>query len=171
MLLTKGIRLFVILLLCLPIAFASDNFIDRLQSDTMSNNGLCDDGETPLNSDDCAITTESIFCDNSRCIFTEIWFAKILLIIGIILLFKKEYSVFLVLIGVFFILNFSGMDLDGLIGSSTTSPVEYTEQQIQGNVILLVGSKVMPSHPLWGFIIVLGVVLYFINRLVGWWRW
>ena len=157
-------------------------FKERLQDKCSYNNTICEDGEYPFlnNAEDCKLTTESITCKGDRCIFTELWFAKLLLIVlaYFLISYKKDYNVFIVLIIVLLALNFSNLPLADSIKHDLTnmSPVvnksaQYIPQEnINDNIAMRYGQKIWPPNPMYGFFALL-IVMFFIVRYIfkRWW--
>lgn len=151
----------------------ANTFFDRLTSKFKeSGNNICDDGENPLqDKNECQITLESINCDGDRCIFKEIWFAKVLLIIATVMIFwyKKDYQIFLILIGVILAVNFFGvLSLDST-GQSVSSTETIYSPGYDGNYLMVIGNKIWPSNPEYGmYIFLVGIGLsayYFFNYI------
>lgn len=141
-------------------------FLDRLRDKSKKENGICEDGETPADKD-CELNQEAILCTGDRCIFTEIWFAKLLLIAiaFMVLSKKKNYNFFIAVIGFFIFFNFIGGT--GMLNIETPEPspdTEYTDAALKSNIVLLVGSKMFPSHPTAGFFIALALIYFLIIK-------
>jgi len=150
----------------------NEGFMERIQDNCKESDGVCDDGEMPFSDDDCEITTESISCKDSRCIFKELWFAKLVIALAAFFLIfhKKDYNIFLLLIGVLLILNFSStgqdfIDNDLLIDIEPGQDIQFTESAMQGNVVTLIGSKVWADNPVMGFFIGVAILLFIVNFL------
>lgn len=139
-------------------------FLDRLKDKTKSQNGICEDAEFPFKDADCELTTEAISCQD-RCVFKEIWFAKLLILVGVVLLLyhKKDYNVFLIIIALLLIVNFgnTSFDLNDIeLGDNLINigDVQYTNDAREGNFIIKYGSYIWENNPLYGFFIGLFLV-------------
>lgn len=143
------------------------NFIARLQDKCSYNNSICEDGENPLANDyDCQITTESVGCKGARCIFKEMWFAKLLILLGLFILvyYKKDHFIWVAIIGVVLLLNFSTTPTAesiraDLLKISPNTTIELPSI-LKANVSTAVlndlsgwGKNVMPSNPTIGICI------------------
>jgi hypothetical protein len=158
--------LLVFMLLILPIASAEvckdeDDFFNKL-SDTCKNlDMICSEGETPFDSD-CSISTDAIMCEGDRCIYSEFWFAKLLIIVIILMLVfhKPEYDIFLFCFTAFLFITYGNISIPYLNLQQATETL-YTNEAINSNIITILGSYIYPSRPFLGFVI--GVVLAFIT--------
>jgi hypothetical protein len=143
-----------------------ETFLGRLKDSCSYNNSICEDAETPLVSD-CEITTDSISCKGDRCIFNEIWFAKIVLIVLIILIvtYKKEYQFFIALGMLFLIISFSNVNIGKPIYNQqiTNTTVEIPQEMINDNLMMKYGSKILPKNPTVGFLIIV-IILFLLLR-------
>jgi len=171
----------LILVLLSSVAIAcepKEGFLERLQDNcTIANNEICEDGEDPINNPDCEITLSSINC-NGRCIFSEIWFAKLLLVLVIAMLFffKGDYKVIIFLAIFILVINFTGFDLFGeskVIEPTKNTTVTITPEDMNDNILMNYGSKVMPSNPMMGAVgliaLVFFIVRYITKKMGGQW--
>jgi len=136
---------------------------ERLKDTCAIDNGVCEDGEYPYRNKDCDIVPSAIICDNNRCIFKEMWFAKlvILLLFLLFLFYKKDYIIFIIISIFLLFVNFSenSEPLKGLVPSSIS---QFNIQNVIGyGFMAKYGAKVMPSYPITGFFILV-LFLYFI---------
>jgi len=131
---------------------------DRLKDDCISENGICEDGENPFKNKDCSLRQEVLSCKGDRCIFKEIWLLKILLIslIFMALFYKKDYQIFIIIMGIFIIINFLNPSILTQGATNTQSLVQpITNTQINNPIIIKYGGRLLPSNPLLGFAIFL----------------
>jgi len=151
------------------------NLWDRLRDDcSIEGNGICEDGEDPLKDEDCKLNADALGCKGSRCIFMEIWAAKLIIFILVYLLLIKKRGNFLVILLLVAILFFnfantpeadnikSAIEETVPIAQPITNEPKYTEEQIGNNTILKIGNTIMPSNPEFGFLILAGTGGFFI---------
>lgn len=150
----------------------NEGFLERIQDTCKEDNGICNDAEMPFSDVDCDITTDSISCKGDRCVFKELWFAKLMIAAAAFLLIfhKKDYNIFLVVIGVLLILNFSStgqdfIDNDLIIDIEPRQEMQFTESAIQGNIVTNLGSRIWADNPVMGFFIGIAIVLFVVNFL------
>jgi len=141
------------------------SFFSRLKDTCAYSNGICEDGENPIkDKEECKVTTEAINCKGERCIWKEIWLAKALMFLAIpmIVFHRKNYNIWIVLILSLLAINFF-LDISVLEGSfKSFTPVENPSSPIWN-----IGGKVMPSNPIIGFLLLVGllaVILYMGNK-------
>jgi len=142
------------------------SFIARLKDTNKNENGKCEDAEWPLIDKDCQLNSEALTCSgNNRCMFTEIWFAKLLMILGaiIIVIFafnrtRKDLLIWVGLIVVMLIINFC-TNIFQVIESKKIadvgSDIVLTPSGINSNIITLIGQYVWKSNPYGGFVVIL----------------
>lgn len=161
-----------LLLLIIPSVFADvcpqkATFMERIQDSCKIQNEICEDGESALMDKDCQITGNNIYCKEGRCIFKEIWFAKVMLVLAIFLLFSKnkDNMVFVAIILLILFYNFSNVFGDGFFQKfdKADNSLNYTDSAINQSITLKYGRAVMPSNPTAGFVILL-IILYLIIR-------
>lgn len=183
----KMIILFMFVLLC-SVAYAEIceqkvNFLDRLKNGCRYDNQICEDAETPMNKD-CALSIGSITCKEDRCIFKELWFAKLLFLalVLMVIFYKKDYNIFIMLIILCLVFNFiHTIQLEGIkdkldnivpaMNSTQGNAAHINQEQINNNLMLKYGQEVLPSNPIAGFIIILigifFILKYLFNKIGG----
>jgi len=165
--------LFVVLLssayaVCEP----KEKFIDRIQDNCEAEDSICNDAEIPFRDNDCALSLDAFGCKNDRCIFEEIWFAK-LIIIAIIFMgirYKKGYGVFIIISFIYLAMTFFDYGYITIENPVNTTLV-LTDEQINSNILLRYGSIVYPSRPIVGIIIILGALFLVVRLLSRRFQW
>jgi hypothetical protein len=133
-------------------------FYDRFKNNTRSINSVCEDAEWPWDTD-CQITLDSLSCSKDRCMYNEMWFAKLCIIAAIIML----------------IFEFSGYIILGLLAFVAINfiyiPTTQVITQIPNAAWLKYGSNIWPSQPLIGtaILVTVGIItIFFIfNKFTG----
>ena len=142
-------------------------FINRLKDKCSINNLICEDAEYPFKNNECKVDSSVIMCKGARCMFTEIWFAKIIILalLFMIMFYKKEYMAFIIIAMFILLLNFIGNVPSGdIIRDVSIAPkLNLTQENIDSNLVLRYGQKVLPTNPVMGFWIIVGAT-YFILR-------
>ena len=146
-----------------------ENFMDRLKDTCSYNNSICEDAETPLVSD-CAITPDAIRCNGERCIYNEIWFAKIVLILMILMLvfYKKDNIIFMLLGILFLYMVYSGISLNIPVPTPINTTIAIPQESINDNLLLKYGTKIFPSNPTIGCIIILALLFIILRLIFNW---
>lgn len=131
-------------------------FIQRLTSQCIiPNNNNCDDGEYLLFHSDCR-TSLAMFADGE--VFQQMWFLRYFLILSIFLLFKdsKKYPLVVATTLVLFIFNHAfvrpGYVLDEM-------------QCLDVNFFINAGYCIMPTYPMFGWVIMLSIIALFITYI------
>lgn len=139
-----------------------ETFLDRIKDDCGYENDICEDGETPFDSEDCSLTTDAITCKGERCIFNEIWLAKLLLLSLVFfgMFYKKDYNIYIVVIILILFLGFISPAQQSLISPIYKGVDSYPDEIIENNLILKYGSKILPSNPIVGFFIIVGLLFF-----------
>lgn len=147
------------------------SFKDRLLDTCKSEDGVCNDAEFP-NNQDCAVNTDSIQCTGTRCVFKELWLAKIIICTIIILAIKNfnKYKVLILLLTLFIILNFVTNGLDTMVNTkmtnTSTEPIVYANNTLQSAPIVYYGSMLWSSNPVGGFILEIVLILAILYSFV-----
>jgi hypothetical protein len=149
----------------------NESFFIRLIDDCSIDNIYCEDGESPLATPECQVNSEAINCTGVRCIFNEIWLARLALILAAITFFrfKKKYrwiSYFiLAFIVITYIITPSPQMVDVLTEGQDVMNYDVSIDQLERNVLLLLGSRVMPSNPIIGLAILSLILFFVVNKL------
>lgn len=149
---------------CIP----KEKFIDRLKDKCKVEDGICDDAESLLFDKDCMIDVDALSCRGDRCVFEEIWFAKLVIIALVFMLIrhKKDYSIFIIIGVLYLIATFIPLDILGepnIIEPKVNTSVQISDEAMNDNILYKFGSKVMPSNPIIGIVIIV-VALFLIFR-------
>lgn len=149
-------RWLVLLILVIPSVYAEcyhDNFIDRVVSNCKdSSNDICDDGENFLLDQDCRLKGNWI---------GTMWFMRLMVIIALLLYINKSQHFFPLAIMVFLLAVYNGAipyepAEEKVIPEYNCTGVDYAKN---------VGTCIWPSRPMFGWVIVTGVVLYILHKL------
>jgi hypothetical protein len=148
------------------------SFVERLTSTCKENNNICDDGEYLLLDEDCKIKWKDHFND--------MWLAKLLLIVSLILLLYKsnrDKKILAVFIIALVFINYTPSLKEARFKTTVKNPflknttiikinnTNATNRDILLNDFKQIGSKVSRNHPLMGFIFLVILLLYFFAYL------
>lgn len=128
---------------------ANGSIISRLLSNcTYAENGICEDGENILFDNDCMITAEKIF---SGKLLAEMWLLRLMLIAAVFLFVRRSQA--------FVPVSIFSVALIALQGAFA-SPIAEEGKKMACVGITTLGSCIVPSNPLMGWIITASVVIF-----------
>jgi hypothetical protein len=149
--------------------------MDRVMDACKYENDVCEDAENPFNKD-CELSNSVINCSGDRCMFKELWAAKVAIILMIIMAVVNfsKYKYVIIVAGIFVLINFVFVSGANITNPTNVTNMSNTLTEVPKDVVYLnnntleyapaiyYGSKIMPSYPLAGFFIGIGLIGFLI---------